>query len=76
MAKENKRNTEAYNDVKLYIANDWNLSEETPEYYLLKRNTASIGMHFLILCVTVWFTFGILNIVYHLMCNKKKKILK
>jgi hypothetical protein len=52
---------EAIKDVKLYLANDWNLKEETPEYFLLTRNEALAFVP---------------NIVYHFAKKKTKKILK
>ena len=36
--KQNRE--EAIKDMKMYLANDWQLKEETPEFFLLKRNTA------------------------------------
>ena len=30
-------------EVKLYQSNDWELAEETPEYFLLKRNCIVTG---------------------------------
>mgnify|MGYP003425399698 FL=1 len=35
--------TEALNQVKMYQANDWEVKEETPEYFLLKKNTGTAG---------------------------------
>lgn len=66
---------EAYQDVKMYIANDWDLKEETPEYFLLKRNTQSTFVHIVLLCL-FWWTFGLVNVAYYFMKNEKKKILK
>jgi hypothetical protein len=45
---------EAYKDVKMYIANDWKLKEETPEFFLLTRNNGSTTGHILI----AFFHFG------------------
>ena len=64
----------ALQEVKMYQANDWNLVEETPEYFLLKRNEASGGGHFLVFIFTFWFTFGLGNVAYWALSNKKKKI--
>lgn len=68
--------TEALQQVKMYQANDWDLAEETPEYFLLKRNTASLGGHVLVFILTFWWTLGIGNLVYWLLSNKKKKVIK
>ena len=67
---------DALKDVKLYLANDWNLKEETPEYFLLTRNEASTTGHVLIFIFTVLWTFGIGNLIYYFAKKKKKKILK
>lgn len=66
---------EAYKDVKMYIANDWNLKEETPEYFLLARNKATITGHIVVFMFT-FLTFGIGNLIYYFAKNEKKKILK
>ena len=34
MDKKEEAREKAMNDVKLYLANDWNLKEETPEFFL------------------------------------------
>lgn len=67
---------EAYKDVKMYIANDWKLKEETPEFFLLTRNNASTSGHILIAFFTIWWTFGVGNLIYYFAKNEKKKILK
>jgi hypothetical protein len=72
--KTNKRE-EAIKDMKMYLANDWNLKEETPEYFLLKRNTASTGIHIL-LALFFWWLIFIPNIIYHFSKKETKKILK
>jgi hypothetical protein len=72
-AKERK---EALNQVKMYQANDWELSEETPEYFLLKKNTATVVGHILVFIFTWWFTLGIGNLIYWAISNKTKKIIK
>ena len=66
---------EAKRDMKMYLANDWQLKEETPEYFLLTKNEASTGAHILII-IFFWWTFGIANVIYYLAKNKKKKIIK
>jgi len=67
---------DALKDVKLYLANDWNLKEETPEYFLLTRNEASTSGHILIAFFTLWWTLGLGNLIYYFAKKKKKKILK
>jgi len=66
---------EAIKDMKMYLANDWQLKEETPEFFLLKRNTASTGLH-IALALFFWWLVFIPNIIYHYSKNEKKKILK
>jgi hypothetical protein len=67
---------EAKRDMKMYLANDWELKEETPEYFLLKRNEGSITGHILIFFFTAWWTLGIGNILYYFAKRKTKKIVK
>jgi hypothetical protein len=73
--KKTQKREEAIKDMKMYLANDWNLKEETPEYFLLTRNTASTGIHIL-LALFFWFIAFIPNIIYHYSKKEKKKILK
>ena len=63
-------------EVKMYQSNDWEIAEETPEYFLLKRNKATFGGHMIVLLCTFWFTAGLGNLVYWLASREKKKILK
>lgn len=65
----------ALTEVKMYQSNDWQLVEETPEFFLLKKNTASVGGHILIIFF-LWWTFGVANLVYWAASNKTKKIVK
>ena len=51
----------ALSDVKMYIANDWELAEETPEYFLLTRRKQSFFVHLILLCITL----GAGNIIYY-----------
>jgi hypothetical protein len=70
-----EKREKALNDVKLYLANDWKLKEETPEYFLLERNEATTAAHVIIFCLT-FYTFGIVNILFHFLKRKTKKIVK
>ena len=67
---------EAKRDMKMYLANDWQLKEETPEYFLLTKNEASTTVHILIFVFSAWWTFGLGNIIYYFAKKKKKKIVK
>jgi hypothetical protein len=67
---------EAKRDMKMYLANDWQLKEETPEYFLLKRNEGSTTGHILIFIFFGWWTMGIANFLYYLAKRKTKKIVK
>ena len=71
-----KMDKETQQEVKMYISNDWDIKEETPEFVLLKRNEATIGGHVLVFLITFWFTFGLGNLVYYFLSNKTKKTLK
>lgn len=62
-------------EVKLYQSNDWELKEETPEYFLLTKNTGTVGVHIL-LVVFFWWTFGLANLLYWGLSQKTKKIVK
>ena len=73
--QKTQKREEANKDMKMYLANDWQLKEETPEYFLLTRNTASTGIHIL-LAIFFWFIAFIPNIIYHYAKKEKKKILK
>lgn len=74
--EEQEDRTEAKRDMKMWLANDYELVEETPEFFLMKKNTATWGGHFWVFLLTFWFTFGIGNVIYYFASNKKKKIIK
>lgn len=67
--------TTAIQEVKMYQSNDWELQEETPEYFLLRKNTATVGVHILLI-LFFWWTFGLANLLYWALSNKTKKIVK
>jgi len=71
-----KARKEALAEVKMYQSNDWQLKEETPEYFVLKKNTATGVGHILVFIFTWWFSFGIGNLLYWAANNKTKKIIK
>lgn len=70
MSKEVER------DVKLYLANDWDIKEETPEYVVLKRTETTGTGHVLVFLFLGWWTFGLANVIYWLVNRKTKKIMK
>ncbi len=75
-AQEKAQRDKALADCKLYMANGWDLTEETPEAFILKRNTQSAGWHLVIFLLVGWFTFLIPNLVYYLLSKKTKVIMK
>ncbi len=74
MTEEEKRDR-ALQEVKMYLANDWDVKEETPDYFLLKRNKASVWGHLLII-LFLWWSFGIANIIYWRASLESKKVMK
>ena len=66
---------EALEQVKMYQSNDWELKEETPEYFLLSKNTGTVAGHLVILFF-FWWTLGLANLLYWAVNNKKKKVVK
>lgn len=64
------------NEIKMYQSNDWDIKEETPEFFLLKRNNATLSGHVVVFILTFWWTLGIGNLLYWLLSNKTKKIIK
>ena len=72
--KENARE-KALQEVKMYQSNGWEIAEETPEYFLLKRNTSTTGGHLLLLLFT-WWSLGLCNLIYWFVGRQSKKIIK
>lgn len=66
---------EAQQTVKMYQANDWEVTQETETYYLLKKNVASGAGHILVF-IFFWWTLGFANLLYWALSNKSKKIIK
>lgn len=75
MAQTKTERDQTIAEVKMYQSNDWQLVEETPEYFLLKRNTGTTGMHIVIFLFT-WWSFGLCNLAYWALSNQTKKIVK
>lgn len=75
MAQTKAQRDATLQEVKMYQSNDWELIEETPEYFLLKKNTGTVTMH-LILLFFFWWTLGLVNLAYWAINNKTKKIVK
>jgi len=67
---------EVKNEVKMYIANGWDIKEDTPEFVLLRRNSATMLGHVFIFVFFGWWTFLLANLVYQLAQKETKKILK
>lgn len=68
-----KKRDKALDQVKMYQASDWEIKEETPEYFLLKKNTATATGHIL-LVIFFWWTLGLANLLYWALSNKTKKV--
>ena len=67
---------EVLREVKMYQSNDWDIKEETPEYFLLTRSEATMTGHILLLLFTGWWTLGLANVIYYFAKKKTKKIVK
>lgn len=77
MNKEDKiARDKAKEELKMWMANDWDLDSETPEYFLLTKNTSGILGHLFIFLITFWWTLGIGNLLYWLLSKNKKKVMK
>ncbi len=59
-----------------YPENLWVVKKETPNYFLLAKNKASLKIHIMLLLLTGWWTFFIPNLLYMFIMNKRKKIYK
>jgi hypothetical protein len=76
IAEEKQNREDAKKELKMWLSNDWNLSEETPEYFKIKKNSQTVGGHILVFIIFGWWTIGIANVIYWLASKKTKKILK
>jgi len=71
-----KERDEAKSEVKMWLANDWDIKEETPEFFLMTKNTATATGHILVFIFLGWWTLGLFNLIYHFASKSKKKIIK
>lgn len=76
MAQTKAQRDATLQEVKMYQSNGWDIREETPEYFLLSRNTSTLGWHIVIFILTVWWTLGLCNLAYYVLSNKNKKVFK
>lgn len=61
--------------VKMYLAQDYHIVEETEDYYLLRKNQSAV-VHIL-LALFFWYLLFIPNFVYALVkVSNRKKIIK
>lgn len=66
---------EQLNELRMYQSNGWDLKEETPEYFLITRNTQSVGLH-IVIFLFFWWTLGLANFLYWLACRQSKRLVK
>lgn len=71
-----QKREKALNDAKMYMANDWELDSETPEYFLLKKNTGKAWVHIVYILTYSYFFLFIPNLMYYKRNKKTKKIMK
>ena len=70
-----KERDDAKLEVKMWLSNDWELKEETPEYFLLaKERTANGWLVFLGLCL--YIIPGVAYYIWVKTSPSKKKIIK
>jgi len=72
---EEEKREKALAEVKMYQANDWDLKEETPEYFLLTRERKANG--WLVFLGLIFYIIP--GIVYYAVVKstpEKKKIIK
>jgi len=74
--QETEDRHEAKRDMKMWLANDYELVDETPEFFLMRKNTSTGLGHFLVFCFTFWFTLGLGNVIYYFASRKNKKVIK
>ena len=71
-----KIDKEVMNEIKLYQSQDYDICDETSEYFKLKKNKSTFGGHLLVFIFFGWWTFFIANIIYHFASIKTKKVMK
>ncbi len=71
-----KKDTSAQKEMKMYLADGYTLAEETEYSFLMKKNVASFRGHFWVCFFTVWFSYGLVNLMYHFISYRKVQILK
>jgi len=74
--KNKKYEKEAIQEIKMYQSNGWDIKEETPEYFILTRNTATLGGHIVVFLLTFGWTLGLGNLIYWAVKKQTKKIVK
>lgn len=63
-------------EINMYQSNDWELSHEKPTHFVLKKNVQTGLGHFFVGLFTIWWTFGIGNLIYWGACHRRKKVFK
>lgn len=63
-------------DIKPFLANDWNIEEETKDYFTISKNNATFNGHILVFVFFGWWLLFIPNIIYHINSVKKLRIFK
>ncbi len=58
------------------IENPWILKDNSPEFFLLTRNKASILIHLILALLLGWWLFFIPNLLYHYFMIENIKIYK
>lgn len=66
----------ALEEIKMYQANDWEISDETSTYFLITRNKATAVGHILIALFFGWWLLFIPNVIYFYASKETKKIMK
>jgi len=66
---------EAKEVIKMLQMSDWEFKDDKGTYILMEKQEDTGLGHFIVLILTFW-TFGIGNLIYHLISHKKKKVFK